>query len=56
MIREQVEDCMKGCTEFRSAEVKTVAVDEDSELSMVEGFQEYTHKFYGDIHQAQVAV
>ena len=56
MIREQVEDYVKVCTEFRSAEVKAVAVDEDNQVSMVECFMEYTHKFYGHIRQSHVCV
>ena len=56
MIREQVEDFLKGCTEFRSAEVKAVAVDEDNQVSMVEWFVEYIHKFYGHIRQSHVFV
>ena len=56
MIREQVEDFVKGCTEFSGLEVKAVAVDEDNAVSMVEQFVEWTHKFYGHIRQNQVCV
>lgn len=56
MIREQVEDFLKGCTAFGSAEVKAVAVDEDNKVSMVEWFVEWTHKFYGHIRQTHVCV
>ncbi|MCK4792202.1 MAG: nuclear transport factor 2 family protein [Desulfobacteraceae bacterium] len=56
MIREQAEDFLKGCTEFPSAELKAVAVDEDNAVSMVEWFMEYTHKLYGHIRQSQVCV
>ena len=56
MIREQVEDFIKGCTEFTSYEIKAVAVDEENNVSMVEWSQEWTHKFYGHIRQALVAV
>lgn len=55
-IREQVEDFLNGCTEFPSAEVKAVAVDEDNAVSMAEWFMEYTHKLYGHIRQSQVCV
>ena len=56
MIREQGEDFVKGCTAFPSVEVKAVAVDEDNQVSMVEWFMEYSHKFYGHIRQSQVCV
>jgi len=35
MIREQVEDFIKGCTEFTSFEIKAVAVDEENNVSMI---------------------
>jgi ketosteroid isomerase-like protein len=56
MIREQIEDFIKGCTEFHSLEIKAVAVDEENNVSMVEMSQEYTHKFYGHIRQSLVFV
>jgi hypothetical protein len=56
MIREQVEDFLNGCTEFRTSEIKAVAVDEENNVSMVEWFVEYTHKFYGHIRQSHVCV
>ena len=56
MIRQQAEDFVKGCTAFGSSEVKAVAVDEDDNVSMVEQFVEWTHKFYGHVRQNQVAV
>ncbi|MHC4424612.1 MAG: nuclear transport factor 2 family protein [Planctomycetota bacterium] len=56
MIREQVEDFIKGCTEFHSFEIKAVAIDEEDNVSMVEQFVEWTHKFYGHVRQTHVAV
>jgi len=56
MIREQVEDFIKGCTEFTSYEIKAVTVDEENNVSMVEWSQEWTHKFYGHIRQSHVCV
>jgi len=56
MIREQVEDFIKGCTEFRSYEIKAVAVDEENNVSMVEQFVEWIHKFYGHVRQNHVCV
>ena len=56
MIREQVEDFLKGCTAFGSSEIKAVAVDEGNNVSMVEWFVEWTHKFYGHIRQNHVCV
>ena len=55
-VREQEKDFVKGCTDFRRVEVKAVAVDEDNEVSMVEWFMDYTHKFWGDVRQAHVCV
>jgi len=56
MIREQIEDFINGCTEFRSYEIKAVAVDEENNVSMVECSQEFTHKLYGHIRQSLVFV
>ena len=56
MIREQVQDFINGCMEFHRSEPKAVAIDEDNQVSMVEWFVEYTHKFYGHIRQSHVAV
>jgi hypothetical protein len=56
MIREQVEDFGKGCTEFSDQEFKAVAVDEENNVSMVEQFVEFTHKFYGHIRQSHIYV
>ncbi len=56
MIREQGEDFLNGCTELPSYEIKAVAVDEENNVSMVELFQEFTHKFYGHIRQSLVFV
>jgi hypothetical protein len=56
MIREQGEDFLNGCTELPSYEIKAVAVDEDNQVSMVELFQEFTHKLYGHIRQTLVFV
>lgn len=56
MIREHVEDFIKGCTEFHSFEIKAVAVDEENAVSMVEQFVEWTHKFYGHVRQNHVCV
>ncbi len=56
MIRKQGEDFLNGCTELPSYEIKAVAVDEENNVSMVELFQEFTHKLYGHIRQTLVFV
>lgn len=56
MIREQVEDFIKGCTEFKAYEIKAVTVDEENNVSMVEQFVEWIHKFYGHVRQSHVCV
>jgi hypothetical protein len=52
--REREMKWLEGITDFRGAEVKNVAVGDN--VSMVEWFMDYSHKEYGDVKMAQVAV
>jgi len=52
--REREIKWLEGITDFRGAEVKNVAVGDN--VSMVEWFMDYSHKEYGDVKMAQVAV
>jgi len=52
--REREIRWLDGITDFRGAEVKNVAVGDN--VSMVEWFMDYSHKEYGDVKMAQVAV
>lgn len=54
--RKQESDFLAGVTEFRNAEIRAMAVDEENAVSMVEWLVEYTHKQFGDIRQAHVSV
>ena len=52
--REREIKWLEGITNFHGAEVKNVAVGDN--VSMVEWFMDYSHKEYGDVKMAQVAV
>ena len=52
--REREKKWLEGITDFRGAEVKNVAVGDN--VSMVEWFMDYSHKEYGEVKMAQVAV
>ncbi|MDX1532044.1 MAG: nuclear transport factor 2 family protein [Rhodothermales bacterium] len=54
--REYEEAFVNGLTEFRGAEVKGVAVDEERGKAYVEWHFDFTHKDYGDQKYDQVAV
>jgi len=45
-----------GLTAFRGAEIKNIAVNEETGVAMVEWFFDYTHKDWGDMTYTQVAV
>ena len=47
---------VNGLVEFRGAEVKNLAVDEDAGVAFVEWFMDYTHKEWGDRTYNQVSV
>lgn len=46
---------LDNVTEFRGAEVKSVAVDEENQITMVEWFLDYTHREWGDVTTHQVS-
>ena len=48
-------DFVNSLTEFRGAAVKSVAVDEQSGVAMIEWWFDYSHKEWGDINALQVA-
>ena len=54
--RQYEEAFVGGLTEFRGAEVKAVAVDEDKNKALVEWHFDFSHKDYGDQKYDQVAV
>lgn len=54
--REYEEAFVNGLTEFRGAEVKSVAIDEANNKSFVEWHFDFTHKDFGDQKYDQVAV
>lgn len=47
---------VEGVQEFRAAEVKSVAVDEENSVSFVEWHLDFTLEGVGDVEQNQVAV
>ncbi|MBT8399122.1 MAG: ester cyclase [Rhodothermia bacterium] len=49
-------DFLSSLTDFRSAEVKSVTVDEENSTSMVEWYFDYTHRDWGDRKFHQVSV
>lgn len=54
--RQYEEAFVTGLTEFRGAEVKSVAIDEANNKAFVEWHFDFTHKDYGDQKYDQVAV
>lgn len=53
--RKREEDFFGKVTEFRGAEVKNMAVNEDEGVAMVEWHFDYTHEDWGDMKYDQVA-
>ncbi len=54
--RQRELEFLANLTDFRSAEVKSVAVDEENSTAMVEWFFDYTHRDLGDRRFHQVSV
>ena len=54
--RKYEEVFVNGLTEFRGAEVKSVAVDEDAGKAFVEWHFDFSHSDFGDQKYDQVAV
>lgn len=53
--REREETFLANVTEFRNAEVRSVAVDAERGVTMVEWFYDYTHAEWGDRTYYQVS-
>lgn len=47
---------VENLTAFRGAEIKSIAVNEEDGVAMIEWFFDYTHKEWGDQKYDQVAV
>ncbi|GAB5519048.1 MAG: nuclear transport factor 2 family protein [Rhodothermales bacterium] len=56
VCRTYEEAFVGGLTAFRGAEIKNIAVNEETGVAMVEWFFDYTHKDWGDMAYSQVAV
>ena len=54
--REFEEYFVKGLTEFRGFEVKSLAVSEETGVAFVETYNDFTHKDWGDQQRTQVAI
>lgn len=54
--RTREEGWVNGITELRTAEVKSVSIDAERSITMVEWFMDYSHKDMGDVAYHQVAV
>jgi ketosteroid isomerase-like protein len=54
--RKREEEFVNNLTDFRGAEVSSIAVDEENDVAMVEWYMDYTHKAYGDVKMKQIAV
>ncbi len=50
------EQFVNGLTAFRGAEIKSVAVNEETGVAMVEWWMDFTHSTFGDVERHQVAV
>ena len=54
--RKREEEWVNNIVEFRGAEVKSIAVDEANDITMVEWFMDYTHKEWGSKTYHQICV
>lgn len=54
--RRREEEFVNNLTEFRGAEVKSVAVDAENNVTFVEWWMDYTHKEWGVRNYQQVSV
>lgn len=54
--REYEKAFVNGLTEFRGAELKSVAIDHENGIAFNRWFFDYTHKDWGDMTYNQVAV
>ncbi len=53
--RKREEAWLDNVTEFRAAEIKSVAIDPEHEVTMVEWFFDYTHAEWGERRYHQIA-
>ena len=53
--RKREEEWLDKVTEFRTAQVKSVAIDPENEVAMVEWFFDYTHADWGERRYHQIA-
>ena len=54
--RAREKQFLDSLVDFRGAEVKSVAVDEERDVTMVEWFYDYTHREWGQRTYQQVSV
>jgi len=54
--RQQVQEFLDGLTSTPRVETKTVALDDDNQVSVFEIYHEFSHKTYGHIRQTQIHV
>ncbi len=54
--REYEEQFVNGLTEFRAAEIKSIAVNEEDGVAFIEWYMDFTLEGVGDVEQQQTAV
>ena len=54
--RAYEEQFVGGLTEFRAAEVKAQAVNEEDGVAFTQWYMDFTHSEYGDVERHQVSV
>ena len=54
--REYEKNFVNSLTDFRGADVKNVAVNEEDGVAMVQWWMDFTHKDWGDVELNQVSV
>ena len=54
--RQGVQEFLDGLTSTQRVELKTVAFDDDKQVSIFEIYHEFSHRVYGDIRQTEVHV
>ncbi len=54
--RVREEEWLANVTEFRNVEVRSVGVDADNDVVLVEWVMEYGHKQWGDVNNHQVTI
>lgn len=54
--RAYEEQFVNGLTEFRDAEIKAQAVNEEDGVAATQWYMDFTHSAYGDVEREQVSV